>query len=219
MESALSGFFAGFTDIIEQHGWLLLPAVFVLALAESLLVVGLFIPGVALLVALTILAAEQGLPVVWWWLAGAAGAFCGDGLSFHIGRWYGPRLAHWNIFRRHPDWLPSAEHFFARYGVWSIALGRFIGPLRPLVPAMAGVCGMPVRDFWWVNSWSSAAWAAFYLLPVYWFGQAALAIIAGTGTGNAGRAAAQSRIAAPERPLITGLTAYPVMPVLRYVPH
>lgn len=177
MESALSGFSADWLTALQQHSWLLLSALFVVALAESLLVVGLLIPGVAILVALTLLAAGQSLSPLAWWLAGALGALCGDGISFHIGRRAGPGLARWQIFSRHPHWLPAGHSFFARYGLWSIALGRFIGPLRPLVPAVAGVCDMKPPTFWWINIWSSAAWAAFYLLPVYWFGQAVLTLL------------------------------------------
>lgn len=149
----------------------LLALVFLLALLESLLVVGLLIPGVALLSALTLLAAEQHVPVAGWWLAGALGALCGDGISFHLGRVLSHRLVGWRIFRQHPQWLPQAHRFFHRHGGLSIASGRFIGPLRPLVPAVAGAAGMPPLHFWWVNVLSSAAWAAAYLLPVYWLGQ------------------------------------------------
>lgn len=153
---------------------LLLALVFTLALTESLVVIGLLIPGIAGLVALTLLAAAEPVAPLWWWLAGACGALCGDGLSFHIGRFSRNGLHHWRIFRRHPQWLERGHHFFTRYGVMSIAIGRFIGPLRPLVPAVAGACDMPRRQFWWVNLLSSAAWSAAYLLPVYWFGREAL---------------------------------------------
>ncbi|MCD8523376.1 MAG: DedA family protein [Saccharospirillaceae bacterium] len=176
MASALSDVYANWLTALQHPGWLLL-ALFAVALAESLLVVGLLIPGVAILVALTLLAVEQSLSPWLWWLAGASGALCGDGLSFHIGRCAGPGLARWRIFSRHPHWLPAGHDFFARYGLWSIALGRFVGLLRPLVPAVAGVCDMKPQTFWVVNIWSSAAWAAFYLLPVYWFGQALLTLV------------------------------------------
>ena len=164
------------TEFLNNTHWSvhgLLALVFVLALAESLLVVGLLVPGVALLSAATLIAAEQNIHPGLWWLCGGLGAFCGDGLSFVAGSWLGHRLDRLRLFREHPQWLPRAQDFFRRYGAMSIALGRFVGPLRPVVPAVAGAAGMRPLTFWWVNLLSSAAWAAVYLLPVYWLGKEA----------------------------------------------
>jgi len=153
---------------------LLLLAVLLLALLESLVVVGLLIPGVALLLSLTLMAVEAGLPLWLWCLLGALGAFTGDTISYELGKHQQQRIRHWRWFINHPDWLERGELFFRRYGVWSIALGRFIGPLRPLVPVVAGACNMARQRFYWVNAISSPVWAVAYLLPMFWLGEEAL---------------------------------------------
>lgn len=165
-------------------------AVGVIALLESLLVVGLLIPGVALLSALVLLAVAAGIPLPWLLLAGFSGALLGDGISFHIGYSTRQRIHSWGVFRNHPHWLMRSQQFFDRYGVMSIALGRFIGPLRPLIPATAGACAMSPLRFWLVNLLSSVAWSLAYIVPLYWLGDGlqgsqlsawlALAVIAAT---------------------------------------
>ena len=157
--------------LTQSRGWLLL-AICLLALLESLVVVGLLIPEVALLVSLTLLAQQQGIDPLLWCVLAAAGAFAGDMISYELGFNAQQRIRHWSYFRRHPRWLADGESFFFRYGVWSIVLGRFIGPLRPLVPAVAGACAMPRRQFYSANGLSAPAWALLYCLPVFWLGEA-----------------------------------------------
>ena len=159
-------------EIFNQWGpALLVAAVFVISLAESLAVVGLLVPGVALLLSLTLaaVAAEVSLPL--WLVAGTLGAFLGDGLSFWLGQRAGPRVHHWRFFQKHPQWLHDGERFFRRYGIWSIIVGRFIGPLRPVVPLVAGAFEMPARAFWLANAISAPAWAVAYLAGMYWLGE------------------------------------------------
>lgn len=169
-----------FLQAAMQSPLALLLMVFLMAAVESLVVVGLLVPGIAGLVALTLAAASAGVGPGWWWLAGALGAMAGDGISFHIGRASRRGLHHWPVLRDHPQWLQRGYRFFHDYGVVSIAIGRFVGPLRPLIPAVAAVCEMPVGRFWWVNVLSACAWSAAWLLPVYWLGREALEHISGT---------------------------------------
>jgi len=74
-----------------------------------------------------------------WPTLGAAvvGAIAGDGLSYWFGRRYRNGIRSWWPFRRHVDLLERAEAFVRRHGGKSVLLGRFVGPLRPVVPAVA----------------------------------------------------------------------------------
>ena len=49
-------------------------------------------------------------------------------------------------------------------------LGRFLGPIRAIVPVVAGMSGMPARQFYVVNVLSAFAWAAAHMLPGVLFG-------------------------------------------------
>lgn len=141
------------------------------ALLESLAFVGLLLPGVALLFGLAFAASSAQLPLLPCLLAGFIGAVCGDGLSFLLGRRAAPRIRTLSWVRRHADWLDRGERFFQRWGGLSIVTGRFVGPIRPIIPFVAGSLGLSPLRFMSYNLLSALAWAPVYLLPGYLTGQ------------------------------------------------
>src|SRR5215203_1421619 len=87
-------------EFVRQNHWWALPIVFLLAFGESLAFLSLFIPAWALLVAIGALIGASG--IFFWpiWLAGAAGAACGDWLSYWFGFHFKERIAHmWPLSR------------------------------------------------------------------------------------------------------------------------
>jgi undecaprenyl-diphosphatase len=98
------------------------------------------------------------------------GAVLGDGTSYLIGRHYHQRLRVMWPFRRYPDMIARGVDFFHKHGGKSIILARFVGPVRPLVPAVAGMLDMPPARFFLVNILSALIWAPAYLLPGVLFG-------------------------------------------------
>ncbi|GGO86584.1 phosphoesterase [Marinobacterium nitratireducens] len=144
-----------------------------LALCESLAFVGVLVPGVALLFAVALAAGEQGQPLLPILIAAFAGAVVGDGLSFLLGRHAEDWLQrHWPL-NAHPGWHRRGAAFFQRYGLLSIVLGRFIGPVRPVVPFIAGTFDMPAMRFFTVNILSALAWAPAYIVPGFLVGRSA----------------------------------------------
>lgn len=147
-------------------GWL----IFFIALSESLAVVGILVPGVVLLFGIAAIAGSGILDV--WTTLGAAffGAVLGDGLSFFVGRYFHQHIKDFWPFRTHPQWIENGERFFQRHGGKSIVLGRFIGPIRPFIPMVAGMLDMPIGRFIFTNIISAIGWAPAYLLPGYYLG-------------------------------------------------
>ncbi len=144
--------------------------VFMVAFTESLVLVGLLIPGATLMFAAGALVGTGSLEL-WPTMAWAvAGAVAGDGLSFWLGWYYRDRLRSKWPFSQHADWLERGETFFHRHGNMSIILGRFVGPVRPIIPAVAGMMGMKPLRFTLVNVTSALLWAPAYLLPGVAFG-------------------------------------------------
>jgi len=157
-------------DWINQHpGWAAL-FVFLVAFSESLAIVGLFMPGVVLMFGIGTLVA-LGTIEFWptFWLA-VAGAVAGDGLSFWLGIHFKDHLRELWPFSRYPNLFAKGESFFLRHGGKSILFGRFVGPVRPIIPATAGMLGMSGWKFFSVNIISALAWAPAYLLPGLVFG-------------------------------------------------
>lgn len=144
--------------------------VFGVAFGESLAVVGLLLPGVFLLFGAGALIA-LGVLDMWTTLGSAAlGASLGDGVSFWIGRHYHQRLRVMWPLRRYPELLNRGVDFFYRHGGKSILLGRFIGPLRPFIPAVAGMLDMSTWRYIVINIVAALAWAPVYILPGVVFG-------------------------------------------------
>lgn len=165
----------GLVDWIGMHPAVAGVLVFAAAMAESLAVVGLAVPGAAMMIVAGALVALGALGFWPTLLLAVAGAIAGDGVSFWIGRRYRDRLRTLWLFRRHPEWLSRGESFFYRHGGKSVLFGRFVGPVRPIIPVVAGMFGMRPAVFYAVNVLSAFAWAPAYLLPGMAFG-AALAV-------------------------------------------
>lgn len=158
-------------DALSSHpGWIL-AAIAAVAFLESFALIGLLLPGVVMLFTLAALAGnlELFLPAVL--IAAALGACAGDISSYFIGRWLQPRIAHWRWFERHQAVLEQGHWFFVRWGWLGVAVGRFIGPIRPIVPLVAGTLEMPARLFISVSLVSVMVWAPVYILPGYLTGE------------------------------------------------
>ena len=65
---------------------------------------------------------------------------------------------------RYPDILPRGEAFVNKWGVPSIFIGRFFGPLRASVPLAAGIFEMSYWPFQIANFVSALVWSAALLL-------------------------------------------------------
>jgi membrane protein DedA with SNARE-associated domain len=65
---------------------------------------------------------------------------------------------------KYPEILPRGEAFVRDWGVPSIFIGRFFGPLRASVPLAAGIFEMPYWSFQIANFVSALLWSAVLLL-------------------------------------------------------
>ncbi|BDH47721.1 cytochrome o ubiquinol oxidase [Salmonella enterica subsp. enterica serovar Choleraesuis] len=152
-------------DLINAHPHLALALVFALSFGESLAFISLLLPATLILLGLGAVLAQTGLGFPLLWAAATLGAFCGDWLSWWIGFHYRRRVRHWWPFTRSPRLLVRGHAFFIRYGTAGVFLGRFFGPLRAVVPLVAGICTMQLWRFQLANLASAAIWAFAMLAP------------------------------------------------------
>ncbi|MFP7756295.1 VTT domain-containing protein [Thermodesulfobacteriota bacterium B35] len=155
---------------IGAHPHLAGMAIFVVAFAESMAVIGLLVPGAALMLASGALIAAGALsfwPTMAW---AAAGAMLADGLSFWLGHRYREDIRSFRLLAKHPHMLARGERFFRHHGGKSVFIGRFVGPVRPVIPIVAGMLGMRPLQFAIYNVLSGLLWAPAYLLPGMAFG-------------------------------------------------
>lgn len=168
----MEGMTGTLTAWLSDHSQWLGLAIFLIAMVESLAIAGLLVPGVVLLVAVTAMAGSGDMALMTAMSWAFAGAVCGDMLSFTLGRVFHQDIKRLGIFRRHPQWIGRGEGFFRRYGMLSVVIGRFVGPIRPVIPLVAGMFDMPVWRFTLVNVASALAWAPIYVVPGYTAGHA-----------------------------------------------
>ena len=159
-------------DWSSSNAYWLGSAIYITALLECLALVGLILPGVVLMIGLAVIAGSSslGLPTVL--LLAWLGGLTGDFLSYALGYRLQNKVPQLPILRSHPQWLASAEIHFERYGVLSLLIGRFIGPLRPILPLVAGMLSMPFVRFTLVSLFAAAGWSVVYTLPGWMVGAA-----------------------------------------------
>jgi membrane protein DedA with SNARE-associated domain len=154
--------------VLDHKAWAG-PILGVIAFGESLVLVGLFFPATVIMV-FAGLAIQQGqldaATVIGWSIAGAV---LGDIVTYWIGRWIGPSVVHHWPLNRDKAAVARARLFFRKYGFLSIFIGRFLGPVRPTIPLVAGIMRMRHLTFQIANVTSAIVWVPFMLFWGYAF--------------------------------------------------
>jgi len=165
---------------LSDHPALAGLVVLLIALTESLIIVGLIVPGAVLMFGVGTLVGTGVLGFKETIILAFVGAVLGDGISFWVGKHYNEQLSRFWPFNKKPEYLELGRAFFIKHGGKSIFFGRFVGPVRPIIPAVAGMMGMSSRYFLAMNILSAMLWAPFYLIPGIVFGKSiALAEVVG----------------------------------------
>ena len=159
-----------FDALIRWGGYAVLGAI---VFAETGLLAGFFLPGDSLLVTAGVVAASEGSLNIWWLnaLLGAA-AVAGDSVGYAIGYHLGPR-----VFRRddsrwfRKDDLARTQRFYARYGVKTILLARFVPIIRTFAPTVAGVGKMRYPTFLVFNVLGGVGWVLTMTLAGFFLGR------------------------------------------------
>jgi membrane protein DedA with SNARE-associated domain/membrane-associated phospholipid phosphatase len=149
-------------------------AAFIISASESIAIIGTIIPGTITMTAIGTLIGAGVIPlwstIIW----AILGAIAGDNISYWTGHYFKDGLRKSWIFRVRPQWLPTGEKFFYRYGSMSVLIGRFVGPIRAIVPIIAGMLGMRPFPFIFTSIIASIGWAPLYMLPGILIGEATL---------------------------------------------
>ncbi|KTC93659.1 MULTISPECIES: VTT domain-containing protein [Legionella] len=161
-----------FTDYIQpltlwlyNHPQWALLITFFIAFAESLAIIGSIVPGSVTMTAIGILAGSGVMRIDLTLIAAALGAVAGDGASYLLGYFFSDRLTNIWPFSRYPNWLKYGKEYFARHGGKSVVIGRFVGPLRSIIPVIAGMMHMNRWRFFIANIISAIGWSFVYVLP------------------------------------------------------
>ena len=147
----------------QAHPYWVFPIAAVIAFSESFIGLSFLIPATILLISLgTVIGATHigMVPAV----AGAiVGSVIGDSICWWVGFHYHHKIVHFALFRRFEAEIEKGLHFFHRWGIWGIFIGRFMGPFRATVPLVAGMSELEFRPFMIANTISAVIWAYTYL--------------------------------------------------------
>lgn len=166
MESHLQALISYFS----AHPQIALGAVFAAALLEALAVVGTVIPGSSIVFAGGVLIGLGALNSWWTAAIAVAGAIMGDGISYWLGHHFQEKIRTLWPMKKYPGLFVRGQLYFEKNGGKSVFFGRFLGPVRAIVPVVAGMAGMPATQFYVMNVLSALAWSAAHILPGMLFG-------------------------------------------------
>ena len=144
---------------------------FFAAFVESFAVIGIFIPGVVLLAIISGMAASADMHIASVLIIVYSASCIADISSYLIGMRLNKRIDSIWPFKTNPGWLMKGKEFFKTYGILGVFIGRFIGPVRPVMPITAGSMGMKFKHFLAVDLFSGLIWAPMYSLPGYFAGK------------------------------------------------
>lgn len=144
--------------------WALL-ITFLISLSESVAIIGSIVPGSITMTAIGILAGSGVMRIDLTLVAAILGAIAGDSVSYALGYTFSDRLMEIWPFSRYPKLLELGKNYFTRHGGKSVLIGRFVGPLRSIIPLIAGMMRMKRSHFLVANSLSAVGWSLLYVMP------------------------------------------------------
>lgn len=155
---------------VREHEAWAGPVAFLVAFLESFCFLSILWPGTAILVGISALLARSGVetsvlwPAIVW--AGVGGSL-GYALSYWIGYYFKDGIKEIWPFSRNPAMVERGQTFFQRWGAVGVFFGHFFGPVRAIIPVIAGMYAVPQWQFQLANILSAFIWAAGVIAPTY----------------------------------------------------
>jgi membrane-associated protein len=168
--------FAAIIHLSNNLGYIL-PAIIGL---ESM---GIPSPGETALVLAAILASQGKLEIWLVILIGIASAIAGDNVGYLLGRKLGREVleAPGPFRARRVMIVRAGDRFFERHGGKAVFLARWVALIRVAAAWLAGINGMPFKQFFFWNALGGITWGITFGLVGYFGGHAAAHVLAQVG--------------------------------------
>ena len=159
--------------LVQQYGLWIYGILFFIIFAETGFVVFPFLPGDSLLFVAGALAAigQGGMDITTLIAVLLVAAMLGNTVNYHIGRYLGPKVFHWEnsrFFNRTA--LEKTHAFYEKHGGKTLVISRFLPLFRTFAPFVAGIGAMSYARFTIFNLVGAAAWVVSLCLGGYWLG-------------------------------------------------
>ena len=156
---------------VASNGLWVYALLFAVIFVETGVVVFPFLPGDSLLFIVGATAATGLLDITMAVGVMFAAAVLGNQTNYAIGRWFGPRVFHWENSRWfNKQGFDKAHAFYEKYGGVTLIAGRFMPFVRTFAPFVAGVTMMTRRRFTFFDITGAALWIGGITLLGYLFG-------------------------------------------------
>ncbi|MDA3947521.1 MAG: LssY C-terminal domain-containing protein [Helicobacteraceae bacterium] len=144
---------------------------FFAALLETVIGIGLLLPGSAVILILGTLAAHGHLDVggILWFAI--TGAIIGDNINYSLGKKYGADWFKRKVWFIDEKRIEKSKQFMDSHGAKSVFLGRFIPSAKEIVPFIAGSVNMNRRTFLFWNILGAIGWGFEWVFAGYLFAQ------------------------------------------------
>ena len=159
--------FLAANDLFDRFG---APVVFVSALIEATVGLGLIYPGVILMFLGGAFADDQGTPIGLIWVLAILGTMLGDTISYALGRWGGGRLERSRFGKQ----LRIGRMIVGGKALWLIPFYHLNSWTRTLGPFGAGAIGMPLRIWMPLDYLGAIIANSAWVGAGYFLGQAVL---------------------------------------------
>lgn len=157
-------------EYLNHHPMIGLVFTFFIAMVESIAILGTIIPGMLTMSIIGMLVGSGIMPLGFTLLISILGALTGDFLSYWFGIRYRDHIYQMWPFKKYRKLMELGEKFFAKHGGKSVVIGRFVGPVRSMVPLIAGLLQMRLLPFSFAAIISATAWSIIYMFPGVFLG-------------------------------------------------
>ncbi len=166
MESLVSSL----VETVSQMGMYVYVVVFFAAFAETVLGLGLIIPGSTIILALSALATDDHISIWFIIIVASFGAIIGDNINYYLGRRYGKKWISEDSWVLTPANYERGNKFFKSHGAKSVFFGRFIPAIKEVIPFIAGISSMDKKRFYLYNIFGGVGWSLQWTGIGYFFG-------------------------------------------------
>lgn len=157
-------------EYLNHHPMVGFVFTFVIAMIESIAILGTIVPGMLTMTIIGMLVGSGIMPLGLTVLVSILGALTGDFLSYWFGIRYRDHIYQMWPFKKYRKFMEMGEKFFAKHGGKSVVIGRFVGPVRSMVPLIAGLLQMRLLPFSIAALISATAWTIIYMFPGVFLG-------------------------------------------------
>ncbi|NMG74382.1 DedA family protein [Aromatoleum diolicum] len=157
--------------LVQSYGVWIYAILFAVIFSETGFVVTPFLPGDSLLFVAGALAALGGMDITLLIVALTLAAILGNTVNYSIGRYFGPKVFHWENSRLFNKAALMKTHlFYEKHGGKTLVISRFLPLFRTFAPFVAGIGSMGYARFTLFNVVGALAWVVSLTLAGYWFG-------------------------------------------------